>query len=99
MQVECFTQFQTLKGNASWEVVLYIPDNICEDIRGNIDSGACGFNNVCNLQDGRPNCKCLRGFSIVNPDDPNGGCKPDLLQAVIMKVSLIMEETCLVSSS
>ncbi|XP_023739765.2 G-type lectin S-receptor-like serine/threonine-protein kinase LECRK3 [Lactuca sativa] len=64
-------------GNASWEVVLYIPDNICEDIRGNIDSGACGFNNVCNLQDGRPNCKCPRGFSIVNPDDPNGDCKPD----------------------
>ncbi|CAH1441569.1 unnamed protein product [Lactuca virosa] len=68
---------QNSTGNASWEVVLYIPDNICEDIRGLIDSGACGFNNVCNLQDGRPNYKCPQGFSVVNPDDPNGDCKPD----------------------
>ncbi|KAL4560966.1 hypothetical protein LXL04_033124 [Taraxacum kok-saghyz] len=63
--------------NTSWEVVWFVPDNICWSIAGDKDSGACGYNNVCSLDGNRPICECPQGFSIVNPDDPSGDCKPD----------------------
>ena len=63
--------------NTSWEVVWFVPDNICWSIAGDKDSGACGYNNVCSLDGNRSICECPQGFSVVNPDDPSGDCKPD----------------------
>ncbi|KAI3511705.1 hypothetical protein L1887_18862 [Cichorium endivia] len=64
-------------GNTSWEVIWFEPENICLNIRGNLDSGACGFNNVCSFDGDRANCACPQGFSLLDPNDANGDCKPD----------------------
>ncbi|XP_071719078.1 G-type lectin S-receptor-like serine/threonine-protein kinase LECRK3 [Rutidosis leptorrhynchoides] len=74
-----FTQYyhpKTLTGNTSWEVIWFEPENICKtgDVEG---SGACGFNNVCGLVNSTPTCECQQGFSLLDPSDPNGDCKPD----------------------
>ncbi|KAL6564614.1 hypothetical protein OROMI_016064 [Orobanche minor] len=49
--------------------------NICHDIDGNKGSGACGYNNVCSLENGRPACHCPLGFSLVDPNNAYGACK------------------------
>ncbi|KAI3738749.1 hypothetical protein L2E82_28875 [Cichorium intybus] len=64
-------------GNTNWEVIWFEPENICTDIDGNTDSGACGYNNVCSFDDNRPNCECPQGFSLLDPNNPSGDCKPD----------------------
>ncbi|KAM0069062.1 putative protein kinase RLK-Pelle-SD-2b family [Helianthus debilis subsp. tardiflorus] len=75
-----FTQYKYLKnptGNTSWEVSKSLPNNICEHIDGTDGSGACGLNNVCSLDSNLANCECPQGFSLLDPNDPNGDCKPD----------------------
>ncbi|CAI8602345.1 unnamed protein product [Vicia faba] len=32
------------------------------------------------LPDKRPTCQCPKSYSLVNPDDPYGSCKPDFIQ-------------------
>ncbi|KAJ9559385.1 LOW QUALITY PROTEIN: hypothetical protein OSB04_013999 [Centaurea solstitialis] len=74
-----FSQYYRRKlstGNASWEVLWFEPENIC-NYGGLEGSGACGFNNICALLNTRPKCECPRGFSLLDPSDPNGDCKPD----------------------
>ncbi|KAL7619198.1 hypothetical protein Lser_V15G02572 [Lactuca serriola] len=65
-------------GNTSWEVIWSEPENIC-NIGRDLDSGACGYNNVCSLKDNRPNCECPQGFSLLDPNNPSGDCKPDFI--------------------
>ncbi|GJR48615.1 G-type lectin S-receptor-like serine/threonine-protein kinase LECRK3 [Tanacetum coccineum] len=75
-----FTQYYHPKDstdNSSWGTVCSYPENICLSFCGIVGSGACGFNNVCSLNQGnRPKCECPRGFSLLDPSDPNGHCKP-----------------------
>nr|XP_043611870.1 G-type lectin S-receptor-like serine/threonine-protein kinase LECRK3 [Erigeron canadensis] len=76
-----FTQYYHPKvsttTNSSWGTVWSYPENICLSFRGSEGSGACGFNNVCSLNESnRPKCECPRGFSLVDPSDPYGDCKP-----------------------
>ncbi|XWS71111.1 hypothetical protein CRYUN_Cryun03dG0110200 [Craigia yunnanensis] len=67
-------------GNQSWTVIKTIPDNICRLIYGETGSGACGYNNVCTLKnDSRPSCKCPPKYSLLDPDDEYGSCKPDFI--------------------
>ncbi|XP_076919420.1 G-type lectin S-receptor-like serine/threonine-protein kinase LECRK3 [Bidens hawaiensis] len=71
-----FTQYYYPKNpteDMSWKVVWFVPDDICKAI----DSKACGLNNVCSLDDNRPYCECPPGFSLLDPNTPNGDCKPD----------------------
>ncbi|XP_027165738.1 G-type lectin S-receptor-like serine/threonine-protein kinase RLK1 [Coffea eugenioides] len=50
---------RTLTGNPNWKVLWYLPQNICISLRANHrGSGACGFNNICNLKNGKPVCEC-----------------------------------------
>ncbi|KAJ0510992.1 putative protein kinase RLK-Pelle-SD-2b family [Helianthus annuus] len=63
--------------NASWEIIWSQSGNLCSHVGGQADSKACGFNNVCNLKTDRPNCECPQGFSLQDPNDPNGDCKLD----------------------
>ncbi|CAI9303896.1 unnamed protein product [Lactuca saligna] len=63
-------------GNTSWEVISFMPENIC-NIRMRTDSGACGYNNVCSLDGNRRKCECPQGFSLLDPNNPSGDCKPD----------------------
>ncbi|KAJ0502787.1 putative protein kinase RLK-Pelle-SD-2b family [Helianthus annuus] len=64
-------------GNASWESIWVERGNLCSYVGILGDSRACGFNNVCNLKTERPNCECPQGFSLQDPNDPNGDCKLD----------------------
>ncbi|KAG6787638.1 hypothetical protein POTOM_003681 [Populus tomentosa] len=67
--------------NETWTVITTIPSNICLGLNGPRGSGICGFNNVCKLKDDqRPTCECPPGYSLVDPDDKYGSCKPDFLQ-------------------
>ncbi|KAJ9559386.1 hypothetical protein OSB04_014000 [Centaurea solstitialis] len=73
-----FTQYYYPKNptaNASWEVILLKPEDICSSMKGN--SGACGVGNVCSLDGNQPKCECPQGFSLLDSNDPNGDCKPD----------------------
>ncbi|KAE8037042.1 hypothetical protein FH972_009668 [Carpinus fangiana] len=73
---------KTSTGNESWTPIWSIPDNICEDIPVDSMTGVCGYNSVCkiNPQDKRPTCECSTGYSLLDPNDPYGSCKPDFMQ-------------------
>ncbi|OAY58829.1 G-type lectin S-receptor-like serine/threonine-protein kinase RLK1 [Manihot esculenta] len=61
-----------------WSVIRAMPDNICTGINGKEGTGPCGFNGVCQLgTDQRPICSCPERFSLIDPNDAHGGCRPD----------------------
>ncbi|PNY02995.1 G-type lectin S-receptor-like serine/threonine-protein kinase, partial [Trifolium pratense] len=63
-----------------WTIVWSKPDNICNHV-DNEGSGVCGYNSFCTLgDDKRPICQCPQRYVLVDPDDPNGSCKPDFIQ-------------------
>ncbi|GMH00081.1 hypothetical protein Nepgr_001920 [Nepenthes gracilis] len=67
--------------NSGWSIIKSVPDNICLRITGEVDSGACGYNNICEIgDDQRPSCKCPPGFSLLDPNDKYGSCKPNFKQ-------------------
>ncbi|KAK2641344.1 hypothetical protein Ddye_023107 [Dipteronia dyeriana] len=58
-----------------WSTLSFTPPNICmiEEATGN---GACGFNGYCRFgDDQRPTCQCPRGYTFLDPNDFNKGCK------------------------
>ncbi|KAK4608337.1 hypothetical protein RGQ29_001948 [Quercus rubra] len=62
-----------------WSILSFKPPNICE-ITEDIGSGACGFNSYCELgEDGRPNCKCPTGYTLIDPNDVMKGCRQNFL--------------------
>ncbi|KAH9740969.1 G-type lectin S-receptor-like serine/threonine-protein kinase RLK1 [Citrus sinensis] len=69
-------------GDAIWSVSDVLPENICinNDIRKGLGSGICGFNSICSISGAkRPICQCPKGFSLLDPDDVYGSCKPDFI--------------------
>ncbi|KAJ1427874.1 Bulb-type lectin domain [Sesbania bispinosa] len=77
-----FTLYQHPKNssteNGGWSPVWSQPDNICTDLLVNAGSGVCGYNSFCTLGDNqRPICQCPKRYSLVDPTDPYGSCKPD----------------------
>ncbi|XP_042045858.1 G-type lectin S-receptor-like serine/threonine-protein kinase LECRK3 [Salvia splendens] len=78
-----FTQYYHPKnfGNSpGWQVAKSWPDDICIYVLGETGSGACGYNSACEMQNGRPVCTCPSEFSLVDPLDRNGDCKPNFPQ-------------------
>nr|GME00611.1 G-type lectin S-receptor-like serine/threonine-protein kinase RLK1 [Ipomoea batatas] len=68
-------------GDLSWIPLWSQPDNICTKITGDKGSGACGYNSVCSIDSNqRPSCNCPRGFSLFDPSDQYGNCKPNYVQ-------------------
>ncbi|XP_031100281.1 G-type lectin S-receptor-like serine/threonine-protein kinase RLK1 [Ipomoea triloba] len=68
-------------GNLSWIPLWSQPDNICTKITGDKGSGACGYNSVCSIDSNqRPSCNCPRGYSLFDPSDQYGNCKPNYVQ-------------------
>ncbi|GFY98966.1 hypothetical protein Acr_13g0003670 [Actinidia rufa] len=68
---------KTATGNPKWTALWSQPDNICVDIDGIEGIGACGYNSICTLNDyRRPECSCPEGFSVRDPNDKYGSCKP-----------------------
>ncbi|KAF5930062.1 hypothetical protein HYC85_030935 [Camellia sinensis] len=82
-----FTQYyhpKTFNSGTKWTPIWSQPDNICVDICGTEGSGACGFNSICKLNDyKRPNCKCPRGYSLLDPSNAYGRCKPNFAQGCL----------------
>ncbi|CAK8560102.1 unnamed protein product [Lathyrus sativus] len=63
-----------------WTIVWSKPDNICSHTVSS-GSGVCGYNSFCTLgNDKSPTCQCPKSYSLVDPDDPYGSCKPDFIQ-------------------
>ncbi|OIW17644.1 hypothetical protein TanjilG_28994 [Lupinus angustifolius] len=79
-----FTLYQHPKNSNSsdgWSTVWSIPDNICTYGVLNQGSGVCGYNSICTLKnDKRPSCECPKWYSLIDPNDPYGSCKPDFVQ-------------------
>ncbi|WMV06894.1 hypothetical protein MTR67_000279 [Solanum verrucosum] len=60
-----------------WNILWSQPNNICIEIDGDKGPGSCGYNNVCSLgSSNRPVCNCPKGYSLVDPNDAYGDCKP-----------------------
>ncbi|KAJ4724153.1 Receptor-like protein kinase [Melia azedarach] len=80
-----FTQYQYPKSSSrdeGWTAYWSIPDNICKASFVSTGSGTCGFNSVCRLtSDRRPYCECPRGYSLMDPNDKYGSCKPNYTQS------------------
>ncbi|XP_024159152.1 G-type lectin S-receptor-like serine/threonine-protein kinase RLK1 [Rosa chinensis] len=65
--------------SGNWSVVWSVPDNICNmEVASGL--GVCGYNSICTLQGQRPTCACPKGYSLLDPNDPYGNCKPDFIQ-------------------
>ncbi|KAF0913079.1 hypothetical protein E2562_020232 [Oryza meyeriana var. granulata] len=66
--------------NIGWTTVDFIPRNICEAIRSQDGSGACGFNSFCsfnwNLNE-TVNCQCPPRYSFIDQAQEYKGCKAD----------------------
>ncbi|KAH6789690.1 hypothetical protein C2S51_004696 [Perilla frutescens var. frutescens] len=62
---------------SAWSVVQTTPQDLCSAVLGDIGSGACGYNSYCVNTDGKPSCLCPPNYSLLNPLDANGGCKPN----------------------
>ncbi|KAL5566523.1 hypothetical protein UlMin_029687 [Ulmus minor] len=79
-----FTQYfhrKALTGNVSWISLWSIPDNICNFMMVFRSVGVCSYNSICTLgADQRPTCECLKGYSLLDPNDVYGSCKPDFIQ-------------------
>ncbi|KAG6682925.1 hypothetical protein I3842_13G166800 [Carya illinoinensis] len=70
--------------NRSWSPLWSVPENICVDSLVSEGIGVCGYNSICTLKaDGRPMCRCPRGYSLLDPDDQYGSCKPDFIQGYL----------------
>ncbi|KAG6632560.1 hypothetical protein CIPAW_13G167800 [Carya illinoinensis] len=66
--------------NRSWSPLWSLPENICVASLVSEGIGVCGYNSICTLKaDGRPMCGCPRGYSLLDPDDQYGSCKPDFI--------------------
>ncbi|KAL1832058.1 hypothetical protein ACET3Z_001709 [Daucus carota] len=70
-------------GSPNWTAVWSQPENICFNLRTEKGSGACGFNSICSRVDdsGRPTCECPKSYSLIDPADKYGSCKPSFLES------------------
>ncbi|XP_055818967.1 G-type lectin S-receptor-like serine/threonine-protein kinase RLK1 [Solanum dulcamara] len=67
-----------ISNSSGWNILWSQPNNICIEIDGDKGPGSCGYNNVCNLgTNNRPVCNCPKGYSLVDPNNDYGDCKPD----------------------
>lgn len=81
-----FTQYyhpRTFGNSPQWLVADSWPKNICQSVNGDRGSGACGYNSVCRIQNGRPVCQCPDGFSLDDYNNPYGDCTPMFVQSCI----------------
>ncbi|KAL7151774.1 hypothetical protein ABFS83_04G053500 [Erythranthe nasuta] len=65
-------------GNQGWTAASSWPENICFT-----RSRPCGYNSVCRLENQRPVCQCPLGFSLSDPNNPYGDCRPNSAQSCV----------------
>ncbi|KAK8705880.1 hypothetical protein V6N13_049466 [Hibiscus sabdariffa] len=67
-------------GGERWSVLWFRPEDICQTLVDNtarVGIGPCGYNSICETNNGRPNCTCPPGFSFLDEKNPHTGCKQD----------------------
>ncbi|KAK9026030.1 hypothetical protein V6N11_038878 [Hibiscus sabdariffa] len=67
-------------GDERWSVLWFRPEDICQTLVDNtarLGIGPCGYNSICETNNGRPNCTCPPGFSFLDEKIPHTGCKQD----------------------
>ncbi|KAK4339099.1 hypothetical protein RND71_040561 [Anisodus tanguticus] len=63
-----------------WTTLWSLPDNICLAILEENGSGVCGYNDVCHIgENQRPYCECPKGYSLIDPNNKYGSCKPNFV--------------------
>ncbi|KAK1371206.1 Receptor-like serine/threonine-protein kinase [Heracleum sosnowskyi] len=67
-------------GTTGWTRTWQEPVNICTAIREYYGGGACGFNSICTSDGSRKDCECRETYSLLDPNDKHGGCKPNFTQ-------------------
>ncbi|KAL8110336.1 G-type lectin S-receptor-like serine/threonine-protein kinase LECRK3 [Apium graveolens] len=67
-------------GTTGWTSVWQEPVNICTTIRELRGGGACGLNSICKSDGSRKDCECPETYSLLDPNDKQGGCKPNFTQ-------------------
>ncbi|CAI9761357.1 unnamed protein product [Fraxinus pennsylvanica] len=70
---------KSFSGDRGWTVAEYWPQNICTEIDGDKGSGACGYNSVCRLENGRPICECPQGYFLSDPSNLFSDCNPPFI--------------------
>ncbi|KAJ7957395.1 Receptor-like protein kinase [Quillaja saponaria] len=74
-----YSHAKASSGDESWTAFLLRPGNICDSVF-QTTSGPCGFNSICTFEKKKPVCKCPTGYSLLDPNDQYGSCKPDFIQ-------------------
>ncbi|XVF03863.1 hypothetical protein REPUB_Repub05bG0029600 [Reevesia pubescens] len=67
-------------GGENWSNLWFRPRDICSwfvDSTSTLGTGPCGYNSICEPINGRPNCTCPPGFSLLDENNPYDGCKQD----------------------
>ncbi|KAF2290347.1 hypothetical protein GH714_011781 [Hevea brasiliensis] len=74
-----YTHAMNSTGNGgNWSIIHSMPDDICTDLTRLNGTRPCGFNGIRQLsKDRRPTCSCPQRFSLLNPNDDYGSCRPD----------------------
>ncbi|CAK9158424.1 unnamed protein product [Ilex paraguariensis] len=80
-----YSHRKNFSDESNWKALWSLPENICADVvggEGNKGSGPCGYNSVCRLNEyQRPICECPQGYSLLDPNDKYGSCKPSFIQS------------------
>ncbi|GLT59542.1 hypothetical protein SLA2020_323550 [Shorea laevis] len=63
----------------AWSLLSYVPETICKGV-SSAGSGICGYNSYCIIgNDQRHKCLCPSGYSYLDPDNEQNGCKQDFV--------------------
>ncbi|KAJ8770891.1 hypothetical protein K2173_021806 [Erythroxylum novogranatense] len=80
-QTVMLTQTMTASSTNFYHRVSINFDGVFTQNRVTTGSGTCGYNSICTLQPNkRPSCKCPDGYSLLDPNDSYGACKPNYTQ-------------------
>lgn len=79
------TQYWHPKNSGSsgnWSTLWSQPDDICARVRVTDGIGVCGYNSICTLgTNQRPSCNCPPKFTLLDPSDKYGSCRPNFTQS------------------
>ncbi|KAK2632695.1 hypothetical protein EUGRSUZ_L01216 [Eucalyptus grandis] len=68
--------------NGSWGTLWSQPEDICTDASVRDGIGVCGYNSICTLdENNRPKCNCPEKFTLLDPSDKYGSCRPNFTQS------------------
>ncbi|KAK3442443.1 hypothetical protein EUGRSUZ_B02603 [Eucalyptus grandis] len=68
--------------SGSWATLWSQPDDICAKVQVRDGIGVCGYNSICTMgENNRPKCDCPEKFTLLDPSDKYGSCRPTFTQS------------------